>query len=464
MKVTGVKTQKRSDSIKNYGKIISWGSDNAYPQRLQEIIQSSGTGRVCVDLRRKFIKGQGFSEDLGKIVINEKGTTLAMLLDEHSRDDSYLDGIAMHFNFNALFQITEINFVPVDSLRFSLPDESGEIKTVFQHDDWGKRNTAIKQFNIANAREYDLFVNDINYFNERVEFYDGIENYPGMILFISNMGDKIYPLPTVDACATDMNSEDGVATIKNRNCKNNFLPAGAIIKKSTQNPNITEGQPDAQRNGEDDEFGEVVKKWQGDENAAKLIVIETDFNEDKPELIKFEMNNYDKAFEYTETSTQANIRQVMMIPPILVGVDVGAGFGAELMTNAYKYYNTVTQGDRDLISRVYHEVFLLCEFGYDADFTIKELEYGSESATAVPPELMKDLTVNERRALAGFEPLADDTQSEKILAETLGVGGTQSLTGIISDQAIPLPTKYNLLILLFNFSPEDATKLTGYTP
>ena len=107
MKVTSVRTQKRSDSTKLSGKIITWGTDNAYPQRLQEIIQSSGTGRVCVDLRRKFIIGRGFAnEAVGEQVINSKGLTWEKLLTENARDLASLDGVALHFNFNALFQIT----------------------------------------------------------------------------------------------------------------------------------------------------------------------------------------------------------------------------------------------------------------------------------------------------------------------------------------------------------------------
>ncbi|EYA64260.1 hypothetical protein K0H02_05635 [Bacteroides fragilis] len=72
---------------------------------------------------------------------------------------------------------------------------------------------------------------------------------------------------------------------------------------------------------------------------------------------------------------------------------------------------------------------------------------------------MKDLTTNERRRLLGFSPTPDNQSSEQLLAEKLGVGGTQSLVAIVSDPNLTSSQKQELLITLFSFTPEQAAKI-----
>jgi hypothetical protein len=40
--------------------IYNWGADNAYPQPITTIINSSVTAKQCVDLNSKYIYGKGF--------------------------------------------------------------------------------------------------------------------------------------------------------------------------------------------------------------------------------------------------------------------------------------------------------------------------------------------------------------------------------------------------------------------
>jgi hypothetical protein len=57
--------------------ILNYDLDNAYPQRMLELVGQSPTATDCWEKRAKFIGGSGFEdENLGDIVINNKGLTL----------------------------------------------------------------------------------------------------------------------------------------------------------------------------------------------------------------------------------------------------------------------------------------------------------------------------------------------------------------------------------------------------
>ena len=76
------------------------------------------------------------------------------------------------------------------------------------------------------------------------------------------------------------------------------------------------------------------------------------------ELQKFEIANNDKLFEYTEKSIQGNIRKRFGIPTILFGELTPGKLGAtQEIEEATAFYNGSTQGERDMISRVFKEIF-----------------------------------------------------------------------------------------------------------
>ena len=78
---------------------------------------------------------------------------------------------------------------------------------------------------------------------------------------------------------------------------------------------------------------------------------------------------------------------------------------------------------------------------------------------AIPESVLTDLTINERRELIGFEPVADSEANQQMLASVLGVGGTQSLLAIMQDTTMAKETKKELLKLLFNFTDDDVNKI-----
>lgn len=78
------------------------------------------------------------------------------------------------------------------------------------------------------------------------------------------------------------------------------------------------------------------------------------------------------------------------------------------------------------------------------------------------PELLKDMTANERRELLLDLPAQMDKASEeRLLVEVLGVGGTQALQSIVTDVNLTPTQKINLLVEVFGFTKEVANRIIG---
>jgi hypothetical protein len=102
--------------------------------------------------------------------------------------------------------------------------------------------------------------------------------------------------------------------------------------------------------------------------------VDIDSDEEKPEFIDFTAKNYDRQYEVTEKTVQENIGRMFMMPPILRGVDIGAGFGADLLTNAYSFMNSVTGDERKDLENVFKDLFSNYPMQF-VDYSIKPITY-----------------------------------------------------------------------------------------
>jgi hypothetical protein len=93
------------------------------------------------------------------------------------------------------------------------------------------------------------------------------------------------------------------------------------------------------------------------------------------------------------------------------------------------------------------------------DFEITPIKYESTNE-AIDESLFPDLTSNERRALIGFEEITSKGDNQ-VLAQVLGVGGTQALVSVVTDTLLMPEQKIQLLIKLFSLSEEDARMIIG---
>jgi hypothetical protein len=375
MKVSSAKTSPRveRDSYINIKKIKGYGKGNDYPQKVLEIINSSGTGRVCMDIYVKFVEGAGFNDQiLSETILNSKGERTNSLLRKCAKDLKNFNGFAVLVKYNGLGLPEQYFNIPFEHCRIEINSDRTYTGKIGVHPDW--TNLTGNPFKL-------LDVKFVNHFDPKTVIAEmtvdgGPENYLGQIMYFTADGDFEYPTSPFDPIVTDMLTEESVSTVKHRNAKNNFLPAGLLVRKGIKPRTLSSGaiDPDDEYNSEQEESAAEIKRMQGDENTAKIWVIDVDADEEKPEFIDFTAKNYDRQFELTEKTVQQNIGSMFMIPPILRGIDVGSGFGAELISNAYAFMNSVTGNERRMLSTAFQDLltFYMTKF---TDFIINPLKY-----------------------------------------------------------------------------------------
>lgn len=419
MKVESLKTQRQIDSAINRSyQIQSFGAFNDYPQRVVEVVDASATGSACVDTYRKFIAGRGFAEEsFFKAIVNDKGQTADEVLQAVSADYARFGGFALHVNYNALYQIVEVSHVPLEWVRFGELNADYDFDKVAVHPDWGRRYASLRRFVASDIERYNLFDPSPEVIDAEVEAAGGWELYKGQILYFSNRGEKVYPMPIYRAVLTDMSNEEGLSNITQRNVRHNFLPAGMLVDYDNT----------ANTNEQQDETKEELKAFQGDMAAGQLMYVNVREGETPPEFKPFIANNYDKAFTQAEEKTPEIIGRAFVQPPILRAQNVGSNFGATLMQNAYDFYNSITESERTVLEQTFKRVF---EHWHDQSINA-ERDY-----TILPKEYRVNMSI----------------------AEKLGAN-VDKVLDILRDSALTESAKRVMLERIFNVSDDDINEL-----
>ena len=354
----------------------AWGNDNLYPQHLTRIAAASGTAELCLSRYCKFVEGNGFMDGLAGYELNQTGDTMDDILHLVAQDVTRFGGFALHVNYNLLGEVVEVNHVPFERCRLEECDDAGHVQHIVTHPDWignktrnGNRITVDEQ----HVERFNVFNPNPDAVREQIMMAGGIDRYNGQILWCSMAGKNIYPTPIYDAVISDMSTEEGLGNIKNRNARNNFLTSAMLITKR--------GVPKFDENGNDISAPTITPEdlaaFQGDERVGKLLLVELENDEDKPEVVPFTANNYDKDFTATDASVIERI-YAQFHQELFYAIRIGKlGFSGDVMADAYTYYAGEVTIEQRFIQRgftqllaVWHDPILR-----NADTSILPIQY-----------------------------------------------------------------------------------------
>jgi hypothetical protein len=449
MQLAKIKSEKRFEwnNNKSLG-VQSYGEHNDYPQKVREVVRASGTGKICVDIYSDFIGGRGFADtNLYRMAVNSDNQTADEILRLIAQDYALYNGFAIHVNYNMNYKVREIYHIPFEHVRFQSLDENNNFDKIALHPDWGKRFTHLRKWKKDDIDFVDFFDPDPAIVKMQVEIAGGWDKYKGQILYYSGDGDLVYPLPIYDAVLTDMRAEEGLSNITSRNVCSNFNLAGLLI-------NIN-NSPESEE--ETKELQDNLLEYQGDEVTSNIAVASAKSRDEIPEFVKFTGENYDKAYTATEKALPERIGRAFNQPPILRAQDVGSNFGADAIRNAYDYYNSIIETERMNLERVFSRIFKYYYIELSGDFSIAPLSYTptNRELSSIPVEMLNTLTVNEKRAMIEYNPLRSQEDNQPLLAEKIGVGGTQSVIAIIENETMPDDRKRGALKVLFSLTDEE---------
>ena len=362
--------------------IQRYGVDNLYPQVLRDIIAASSTGSECVERFANFIEGNGFREELfSEYVVNRRGDTADDIHALVCKDVADFDGMALHVNYNVQGDIVELHHVPFENCRLLEEDANGYMAKIAIHPDWtGKKTRKGKAIQVKKEN-----IDYIDVFNPRkevvlaqIEAAGGIEYYKGQVLWISGAGRNVYPVSRADRVITEMSTDEGLANVKYRNVRCNFLPSGMVLTKKGSSVKFDdEGNPVKTSKDEDEGFSDIIKQLQGDVNAGKLLEVTLNSEEDAPQFVRMNSNNYDKEFSVTDASVVERIYSAFGQEPwycIRVGK---VGFSGDILEDAFEYYNSIVNKQQRMIERAFQKIF---EHWYEVanasnDYSVQPLKY-----------------------------------------------------------------------------------------
>jgi len=406
--------------------IKTYGEDNGYPQRMQNLYNASGSAKMCANLAASYVVGKGFEDKyFYKAIINEKGLTPDKLIRILAPDKKKLRGIAVHINYNASYQKTEVNFVPFENCRIGDGDFKGKIGL---KKDW----YTTKRFGSKKADDID-FIDRYNpdplVIEAQVQASGGWENYKGQVLFHSD-DYGTYPLATIDPVLNDVQAEIESSNTRKNNLKNNFQLKTIWVEK---------GQ--VQDEDEQQETVEGIRKFVGsDGNQVSVVFSKDPDGKDVPDLKSISSGVNDKLFQYTDQAARLAIYTAFGQPAILHSDYQGTnGYNEGQLPQSMAYYNAYTEPDRIFFEELFTELFENWHENINP----------SKSYRIIPLDTVTNGEVS--------------TEDDKPLIETIGIGGTQALQAILADPATTPEQKKNTLVIVFGLSQENASLLAGVT-
>lgn len=333
-------------------------TDNAYPERMDRLINNSVTAKSAASIMLQYLIGKGYGEENDKLIVNkDKDLTLIDFADDVADDIVKQRGVFIHVNWNALYQISDFSVIPYEWCRIGKADSNDYAGKVAVSKEW------------LNPKRADIQLIDI--FNPRKKVIDaqvnkagGWEHYKGQVLFV-NMDTKLrYPLSRIDSVADDCDSEAQAAVYKNRLLRKGFFGNTLVVTRPLVEEGLEPGSKaliDAE--SERDRFQQAIKDSLGAENTGGVLCLEMDFAGEKLDdaiLIKqIESKIDDELFEYTESSVRENILVAFNnLPAGLIKTNETSLFGnsGEAIREMKRTYWENTTKERNLLTSVINQL------------------------------------------------------------------------------------------------------------
>lgn len=210
--------------------ILNYDMDNAYPQRMLELVAASPTAKDCWNKRAKFIAGNGFEQpDLGKQIVNANGLTLARLLKAVATDKALFTGFGIHINYNANFKIASVNYVKFEDIRMGDTDDPTTADKYAIYSDWGRKTW--KNIMRSKITFLDKYNPNEQAIQDQVLAAGGWANYKGQLYYFNPEVDD-YPLIEADSVWEDFETETGIKIFNNREVTTGFLPSTMLFMQA----------------------------------------------------------------------------------------------------------------------------------------------------------------------------------------------------------------------------------------
>lgn len=343
-------TEPRRDVFNRSLGVYFNGEDNLYPLLVENIIDASPTATQCAWIYESFLGGGGFEKDFTGVDLSEGD------IFEYTPNDLLLDiaesvarhqGVFVHVNYNALYQVEDFDVLPFDECRIGKKDSKEYYgKIIISKLGWGRELKKDKLIII------DVFNPRPEVIQAQVEAAGGWDNYKGQVLFYSLQPKRLYPKSLIETAYLFADTEYQMGLYYNSTTKRGFNDAKLVRHRKFDNPQ------------DETNFYNNLKALMGTENSSSIMTVEDDWDSDNQEgNIKVEsLSSNVKAEKYAhfETASANYIRKAFKnIPPQLVDYVAGklGNTSGEDLRKAQAVYNSLVARDRLKIERLFAILF-----------------------------------------------------------------------------------------------------------
>ena len=433
-----VKIQKDNNS-----DLIKYGMDNAFPQKLVQQLDESGTATACIDILTQYIYAEGLvNEQLGEVKINDK-QTFNELISELSGYVAIFQAVSLYVMRGLDGRVKELKLIPFEQIRRT---DRGTfiVNPTFGTNKYKKeKDKEFPAFYGAQITPIELKEHIMEWGEDKGEI---------LYYFRKKPMKNYYPIPTFYSAIEDINTDSENSKYELESVTNSFLPSGIL--------NIVGNYDDTQRDESGmtqqdyldatlEQFTGNVKDETGASGRQKLLILQA---KTKEELAVYQPLSNEGILNAIENSTKRvaeKVARAFGVPPFLVGLGGNVGFSTNIIADNIELFNNRVKILQEIISNSLE----LCFPAFDFQMTeLKPIKY-------INPEVFAKLTDAEIRELAGYETKETEQTSSITLAQTLGVGGTQSLVAVLQDAILNPAQKIQTLVILFGLTEEQAKKL-----
>jgi hypothetical protein len=352
-----VKLDKTFKNEKSSG-IMTFGSDNDYPQKIEKLVAGSQTAKSARDVYAKFIAGSGFNNpNIGEIVVGSdpkgKPVTLDKIRRQVGRSAALNSGSYIHANVSASGVVGNTRIVPFKNCRVSTEDDSGNTGSILVYDNWDKsKSKKITKNDIASYYNFNIKPTVIM---SNIKDAGGADKFQGQIYSLSFDDEFLYPLSPFDPVYLDCDTEYQIQLFKNRQVRDGFAKKAILLFDMSDDEK------------EREKLVEKARGWTGPD-GENLLILEAEFNEETGELADgslfkteiIDSNIDDKMFENWEKNLSNSIRKaVKALPAVLIDYEQGqlSQASGEMIELAVRYFNALTQSEREAMEEMFKDIY-----------------------------------------------------------------------------------------------------------
>jgi hypothetical protein len=374
---------------------VRFGSDNLYPQYMNQMYYMSPLHGSIVDFKTNATIGGGYTFDESKLTDMEKVVLYAFGKKIGFKDTlkTITKDVILH---GRCYFTIELKGGKTHNVKRIAPEKVriNQAKTLYAvNEDW--------QFGLQ-IRTYEPY---------HPECKDGTYLYA---YEQKSVGQDYYPLPQYTSALNFAFLSGELSYLQKSNIQNSIFPSFAMMF-----PKKPQGPEEMQL------IKDTVNKLKGAENAGKAVAFFANNKESLPDLVNVPTNSNDELFRGVSELNTEQICFAHTIDPILLGVRTSGALGSGSdIKQAYVIFekNTIIPL-RETITDVMNG--LLRAVGINAHVEITNYQIVNETITAVDEQgsevtnalnamsplvatkVLESMTINEIRAMAALAPVPD---------------------------------------------------------